>query len=68
MVDYVTGLLSRFVEAIAVMMVTSCLIPILVVIFFSWLMKLLFKVDISFIDIKLLPGKKHLHLPGTKIE
>jgi len=50
------------------MMVTSCLIPILVVVFFSWLMRLLFKVDISFIDIKLLPGKKHLHLPGTKNE
>lgn len=67
-VDYVTGLLSRFVEAIAVMMVTSCLIPILVVIFFSWLMKLLFKVDISFIDIKLLPGKKRHLLPKIESE
>ena len=62
-VDYVTGLLSRFVEAIAVMMVTSCLIPILVVLLFSWLMKLLFKIDISFIDIKLLPGKKRHMVP-----
>ena len=67
-VDYVTDLLSRFVEAIAVMMVTSCLIPILVVLFFSWMMRLLFKVDISFIDIKLLPGKKHLPLPKPKDE
>ena len=67
-VDYVTNLLSRFVEAIAVMMVTSCLIPILVVLFFSWLMKLLFKVDISFIDIKLLPGKKHFSLQKPKDE
>ena len=67
-VDYVTGLLSRFVEAIAVMMVTSCLIPILVVIFFSWLMRLLFKVDISFIDIKLLPGKKRHLLPKIESE
>ena len=65
-VDYVTNLLSRFVEAIAVMMVTSCLIPILVVLFFSWMMKLLFKIDISFIDIKLLPGKKRHVFP--KIE
>ena len=65
-VDYVTDLLSRFVEAIAVMMVTSCLIPILVVLFFSWLMKLLFNVDISFIDIKLLPGKRKHVFP--KIE
>ena len=67
-VDYVTGLLRRFIEAIAVMMVTSCLIPILVVLFFSWLMKLLFKVDISFIDIKLLPGRKHLALPRADKE
>jgi len=67
-VDYVTGLLSRFVEAIAVMMVTSCLIPIMVVIFFSWLMRLLFKVDISFIDIKLLPGKKRHLLPKIESE
>ena len=62
-VDYVTDLLSRFVEAVAVMMVTSCLIPILVVLLFSWLMKLLFKIDISFIDIKLLPGKKRHMVP-----
>ena len=67
-VDYVTNLLSRFVEAIAVMMVTSCLIPILVVLFFSWLMRFLFKIDISFIDIKLLPGRKHLPLPKPKDE
>ncbi|MBR6309259.1 MAG: hypothetical protein IKR39_11710 [Lachnospiraceae bacterium] len=62
-VDYVTDLLSRFVEAVAVMMVTSCLIPILVVLLFSWLMRLLFKIDISFIDIKLLPGKKRHMVP-----
>ncbi len=42
-VDYVTGLLSRFIEAIAVMLVTSCLIPILVVLFFCWLMRILFE-------------------------
>ena len=49
-VDYVTGLLSRFIEAIAVMIVTSCLIPILVVLAIVWLLKILFKVDLSFGD------------------
>ncbi len=44
-VDYVTDLLSRFVEAIAVMLVTSCLIPILVMLLFIWGVKLLFKAD-----------------------
>lgn len=40
--EYVTGLLSKFVEALAVMLVTSCLIPILIVIIFVWLIKVLF--------------------------
>ena len=44
-VDYVTDLLSRFVEAIAVMLVTSCLIPILVVLLFMWGLKVMFKTD-----------------------
>lgn len=46
-VDYATGLLGRFIEAIAVMIVTSCLIPILVVLVMIWLIKLLFKADFS---------------------
>ncbi len=44
-VDYVTDLLSRFVEAIAVMLVTSCLIPILVVLLFVWALKIMFRSD-----------------------
>ena len=44
--DYVTGLLSRFIESLAVMLVTSCLIPILVVVAFVWLLKTLFSVQI----------------------
>lgn len=68
MLDYATKLLSKFIEAIAVMMVTSCLIPILVVLAFTWAMKVLFKVDISFINPKLLPGKKKLALPKIESE
>jgi hypothetical protein len=43
--DYVTDLLSRFIEAIAVMLVTSCLIPVLTVLLFAWGMKLLFGIN-----------------------
>ena len=32
-------MLNRFLEALAVMLVTSCLIPILVLLFFVWLVK-----------------------------
>ena len=46
-VDYVTDILSRFVESLAVMIVTSCLIPILVLVFSAWLIKLLFGAQIG---------------------
>ncbi len=46
-VDYVTGLLGRFIEAVAVMLVTSCLIPVLVILFFSWMLKVLYKIDLT---------------------
>ncbi len=39
--------LSRFVEAIAVMLITSCVIPILVLMVFFWLIKVLLEVDVS---------------------
>lgn len=39
--------LSRFVEAIAVMLITSCVIPILVLLVFFWLIKVLLDVDMS---------------------
>lgn len=44
--DYVTGLLSKFVEALAIMLVTSCIIPILVVVIFIWLIKVLFGIQL----------------------
>lgn len=40
--------LNQFVEALAVLIVTSCIIPILVLIFFVWLMKILLGIDGSF--------------------
>lgn len=40
--------LNRFIEAAAVMIVTTCLIPLLVVLFFVWIVKTLFNIPIIF--------------------
>ena len=45
--DYVSGLLSHFIEALAVMIVTSCIIPIFVLLMFVWIIKLIFGVDMN---------------------
>ncbi len=49
------GILNRFIEAIAVLIVTSAVIPILVMIFFIWLVKAILQ---SITDIPLDPLKK----------
>ena len=41
------NILSRFVETLAVLIVTSCLIPLLVLAFFLWIIKQLLGVDLS---------------------
>lgn len=51
--------LNRFIEALAVMLVTSCLIPILVLLFFAWLVKLMFGIDIPPLRARLGDGKAH---------
>lgn len=43
-------LLNHFIEVIAVMMVTSCLIPIVVLMFMLWLVRILFGIQISVPD------------------
>lgn len=45
-VDNLENILNRFIEALAVMIVTSCVIPILVLLCFVWLTKTLLSVDI----------------------
>ena len=45
-VDQFKNLLNRFIEATAVMIVTTCLIPILVILFFAWIVKTLFSVQV----------------------
>lgn len=39
--------INRLIEAVAVMMVTSCLIPVLVLIFMLWLVKTLLNIDVG---------------------
>lgn len=40
------NMLNRFVDALAVMLVTSCFIPILVLLFFVWLIKIMLGIEI----------------------
>ena len=39
------GILNRFVETLAVMIVTSCVIPLLVLLFFFWIINRITGVD-----------------------
>lgn len=45
LIDYFEKLLSRFVESLAIMLVISCGIPLLVIVFFVWILKALFHFD-----------------------
>lgn len=43
----VENVLNNFIEALAILLVTSCLIPIPVLIFFVWLVKMLLGLNID---------------------
>ena len=45
--DRAAEILNRFIETLAVMIVTSCVIPILVLLFFLWIIKLLTGVELA---------------------
>ena len=45
-IEQFRNVLNRFIEATAVMIVTNCLVPILVILFFVWIVKTLFSVQI----------------------
>lgn len=69
--DGVTGLLEKgetllnhFIETIAVMLVTSCLIPILVLVFMLWFIKMLFGIQINVP--KDMPKRIAAKVPGQK--
>lgn len=62
-VDQFKNLLNRFIEATAVMIVTTCLIPLLVIVCFVWIVKTLFNVQI--IVPTSLPKSKRLKRPHS---
>lgn len=53
-IDKLTTQLNNMIDAIAVMIVTTCVIPILVIAFLIWIVKMLFSVNIN-IDTKKIP-------------
>lgn len=55
-IEQFKNVLNRFIEATAVMIVTTCFIPILVIAFFTWIVKALFHFPVSF----------PTHFPGTR--
>ena len=59
-VEQFRNVLNRFVEATAVMIVTTCLIPVLVILFFGWLIKTLFGFSIVLPAPPAMPKRKHL--------
>ena len=52
------AVLNRFLEALAVMLVTTCLIPILVLLFFVWLVKLILGVELPPLGVPRRSGEK----------
>ena len=45
--DSARNALSVFIDAIAVLLITTCVIPILVILFFLWMIKLIFGLNID---------------------
>ena len=66
-VEQFKNLLNRFIEATAVMIVTTCLIPLLVIVFFVWIVKTLFNVQII-LPTSLPKPKRHKKLHGDENE
>ena len=59
LVKKVENSLNRFIEAVAVMIITSCVIPMLVLLLFFWMVKIVLDVDLSGVKIKgMLPERK----------
>ena len=59
-IEQFKNLLNRFVEATAVMLVTTCLIPIFVVLFYIWFIKTVFNIPIV-VPTNLLHPKRPRH-------
>lgn len=52
LVEKVENSLNHFIEAVAVMIITSCVIPMLVLLLFFWMVKIVLDVDLSGVKIK----------------
>ncbi len=52
LVKKVENSLNHFIEAVAVMIITSCVIPMLVLLLFFWMVKIVLDVDLSGVKIK----------------
>lgn len=65
-IEQFKNVLNRFIEAIAVMIVTTCLIPILVILFFGWIVKTLFNVQIIVPPQVMKPKKKQYSQEETE--
>ena len=55
--DNIKRVLNNFVNALAVMLVTSCLIPILVMMFFIWIVKILIGSDVALVPRRIPEGR-----------
>ena len=49
-IDRITSFIDNLMESLAVMIVTSCVIPLLVFVFLIWLVKTIFSANILTID------------------
>lgn len=59
LVQKVENSLNHFIEAVAVMIITSCVIPMLILLLFFWMVKIVLDVDLSGIKIRgMLPEHK----------
>lgn len=56
------SILSNLIDAIAVLIITSCVIPILVLVFFVWIVKIIFGINIK------IPNNKKVKVNEEKIK
>lgn len=67
-VEQFKNVLNRFIEATAVMVVTTCLIPLLVILFFAWIVKTLFNIQIIVPMQFMKTRKKQDHYDGDELD
>lgn len=67
-IDIAKKTLGNFVEAAAVMLVTSCVIPIVVLIAYIMIVRYIFGLNINILGLseKVLPSQRHRHIEGEK--